>query len=85
MFRNKLGFYIQVSQGVHDWITATKPPVVLMHAWDQGLLEEIRRFRSPDSFVIGRMDYIRRDGLLPARRSPRNTVSVFHIPARRPS
>ncbi|MBX7237551.1 MAG: N-acetylmuramidase family protein [Caldilineales bacterium] len=62
MNRNKLGFYIQVSKGVHDRITAIKPPVILMHAWDQGLLEEIRRFRSPDSFVIGRMDYVRIDG-----------------------
>ena len=59
MDRNKLGFYIQTSQGVHDRITAIKPPVILLHAWDQGLLEEIRRFRSPETFVIGRMDYMR--------------------------
>jgi hypothetical protein len=62
MDRNKLGFYIQVSQGVHDHITAIKPPVILIHAWDQGLLEEIRRFRAPGAFVIGRMDYVRIDG-----------------------
>lgn len=62
MFKNKLGFYTQVSQGVHERITAIKPPVILMHAWDQGLLEEIRRFRSPETFVVGRMDYVRIDG-----------------------
>lgn len=55
---NKLGFYIQVSRGVHDYINSLQPPVILLHAWDQGLLEEIRRYRSPNSFVIGRMDYI---------------------------
>jgi hypothetical protein len=62
MDRNKLGFYIQISQGVHDRITAIKPPVILVHAWDQGLLEEIRRFRAPEAFVIGRMDYVRFGG-----------------------
>ena len=55
---NKLGFYIQNSQGTHDPITHIQPPVILIHAWDQGLLEDIRRFRAPDAFVIGRMDYI---------------------------
>jgi hypothetical protein len=62
MDRNKLGFYIQISQGVHDRITAIKPPVMLVHAWDQGLLEEIRRFRAPEAFVVGRMDYVRVGG-----------------------
>lgn len=55
---NKLGFYIQNSQGTHDHISSVQPPVILMHAWDQGLLEDIRRFRAPDAFVVGRMDYI---------------------------
>ena len=55
---NKLGFYIQNSQGTHDHISNVQPPVILMHAWDQGLLQDIRRFRAPDAFVVGRMDYI---------------------------
>ncbi len=62
VIQNKLGFYIQSSQGVHDRISAVMPRVILLHAWDQGLLEEIRRFRSPESFVVGRMDYVRIDG-----------------------
>lgn len=55
---NKLGFYIQNSQGTHDHISNAQPPVILIHAWDQGLLQDIRRFRAPDAFVVGRMDYI---------------------------
>jgi len=55
---NKLGFYIQNTQGTHDHISNIQPPVILIHAWDQGLLEDIRRFRAPDTFVVGRMDYI---------------------------
>ena len=59
---NKLGFYTQNSQNVHQWINEVQPPVILLHAWDQGLLTEIRQFRSPNTFVIGRMDYIHFDG-----------------------
>ena len=59
---NKLGFYIQNSQGTHEHISNVQPPVILMHAWDQGLLQEIRRFRAPDAFVIGRMEYIGQGG-----------------------
>ncbi|MCB0115494.1 MAG: hypothetical protein KDD84_15445, partial [Caldilineaceae bacterium] len=59
---NKLGFYTQNSQNVHQWINEVRPPVMLLHAWDQGLLIEIRRDRSPDTFVIGRMDYINING-----------------------
>lgn len=55
---NKLGFYIQNTQGTHDHISNIQPPVILMHAWDQGLLEEIRRFRARNTFVVGRMEYI---------------------------
>ena len=40
---NKLGFYTQNSQGVHQWINEVQPPVMLIHAWDQGLLTEIRQ------------------------------------------
>ncbi len=59
---NKLGFYTQNSQGVHQWISEVQPPVMLIHAWDQGLLKEIRQSRSPNTFMIGRMDYIHFDG-----------------------
>lgn len=59
---NKLGFYIQNSQGTHEQISHVQPPVILIHAWDQGLLEEIRRFRAPEAFVIGRMEYIGQGG-----------------------
>ncbi len=59
---NKLGFYIQNSQGTHEHISNVQPPVILMHAWDQGLLQDIRRFRAPDAFVVGRMDYIGQGG-----------------------
>ncbi|MBX2997312.1 MAG: DUF3380 domain-containing protein [Caldilineaceae bacterium] len=55
---NKLGFYTQNNQGVHEQISNIQPPVILLHAWDQGLLQEIRQFRAPDAFVIGRMDYV---------------------------
>jgi hypothetical protein len=55
---NKLGFYIQHNQGVHEQINNIQPPVILIHAWDQGLLQEIRQFRSPNTLVVGRMDYI---------------------------
>jgi len=55
---NKLGFYLQNSQGTHEHISNVQPPVILIHAWDQGLLMDIRRFRAPDAFVVGRMEYI---------------------------
>ena len=54
---NKLGFYIERStvEFMRDALRAVKPPVILFHAGDRGLLQEIRRDLSPDSFIIGRM------------------------------
>jgi hypothetical protein len=54
---NKLGFYIEntIVPGLRDAIREVKPPTMLIHAKDRGLLREIRGQLSPDSFVVGRM------------------------------
>lgn len=57
---NKLGFYCHVSTNEDDlWgaIQRVQPPIILTHAdtVNKMLLQEIRRFRSPDTFVVGRM------------------------------
>ncbi len=54
---NKLGFYIENStvQYMRDALQKVKPPVILMHAGDRGLMQEIRRGLAPDAFIIGRM------------------------------
>ena len=54
---NKLGFYIEVStrQWISEALAEVKPPTILWHAGDRGKLQEIRRWRSPDSFIIGRI------------------------------
>ena len=57
---NKLGFYLHNSTDQHNlWeaIRRVQPPVILIHAdtANRMLLEEIRNFRAPDAFVIGRM------------------------------
>lgn len=54
---NKLGFYIEVStrQWISEALVEAKPPTILWHAGDRGKLQEIRRWRSPDSFIIGRI------------------------------
>ena len=54
---NKLGFYIEVStrQWISEALVEVKPPTILWHAGDRGKLQEIRRWRSPDSFIIGRV------------------------------
>ncbi|MEZ4736796.1 MAG: NBR1-Ig-like domain-containing protein [Caldilineaceae bacterium] len=57
---NKLGFYLHLStdqHGLWDAIRRVQPPVLLIHADTANtmLLEEIRRFRAPDAFVIGRL------------------------------
>lgn len=54
---NKLGFYIEVStrQWIPEALVEAKPPTILWHAGDRGKLQEIRNWRSPDSFIIGRM------------------------------
>jgi hypothetical protein len=57
---NKLGFYLHVStdqHGLWDAVTRVQPPVMLIHAdtANKMLLEEMRRWRSPNTFVVGRM------------------------------
>ncbi|MEA3334716.1 MAG: N-acetylmuramoyl-L-alanine amidase [Chloroflexota bacterium] len=54
---NKLGFYIENSTIPHlrDAIRQVKPPTILIHAGDRGLLRDIRREYSPNSFIIARM------------------------------
>lgn len=55
---NKLGFYIENSTvvGLREAIQRVRPPVILIHAGDRGLLREIRQALSPDSFIVGRLD-----------------------------
>ena len=54
---NKLGFYIENSTVpfIRDALASVKPPVILFHAGDRGLLREIRTSLSPNSFIIGRL------------------------------
>jgi hypothetical protein len=54
---NKLGFYLEVTNtpGLADAIREVKPPTLLTHANDKGLLQEIRRWLSPETFVVGRL------------------------------
>lgn len=57
---NKLGFYLHLStdqHGMWEAVSRVQPPVVLIHADTANtmLLEEMRRFRAPDAFVIGRL------------------------------
>ncbi len=54
---NKLGFYIENTTVpfMRDALVKVKPPVLLIHAGDRGLLREIRSGLSPDSFVVGRI------------------------------
>ncbi len=54
---NKLGFYIHVPTipGLVEAIQAVQPPVIVTHADSRGLLRDLRRGLSPDSFVIGRL------------------------------
>ncbi len=57
---NKLGFYLHQSTDQSElWssIARVQPPVILVHAdtANNMLLQEIRSFRAPDAFVIGRM------------------------------
>lgn len=65
---NKLGFYIEVStvEFLRDALAEVKPPVILFHRGDRGLLQEIRRGLSPDSFIIGRwpLDTSAQDAML---------------------
>jgi hypothetical protein len=54
---NKLGFYIEnTTVGfLRDALRAVKPPAILIHAGDRGLLRDIRRELAPDAFIVGRM------------------------------
>lgn len=57
--RNRLGFYLHSSEnrdGLWDAIARVQPPVLLIHedATNDILLREIREWRAPDAFVIGR-------------------------------
>ena len=55
---NKLGFYAQVTTGIPGLVEAirdVKPPTLLTHANDRGLLQAIRRDLSPDTFIVGRL------------------------------
>ena len=54
---NKLGFYIENTtvNFLRNALRQVKPPTILIHAQDRGLLREIRRDLSPNSFVIGRL------------------------------
>lgn len=54
---NKLGYYIENTTVpfLRDALRQVKPPVMLIHAQDRGLLREIRSQLSPDTFVIGRL------------------------------
>ncbi len=54
---NKLGYYIENTTVpfLRDALRQVKPPVILIHAQDRGLLHEIRSQLAPDAFVIGRL------------------------------
>jgi len=54
---NKLGFYIENTtvRWLREALRQVKPPVILIHAQDRGLLRDIRRELSPDSFIVGRL------------------------------
>jgi hypothetical protein len=57
---NKLGFYLQSSQdenGLWDLFQRIKPPVILIHLEfkNDDLLKQMREWRSPDTFVVGRL------------------------------
>ncbi len=54
---NKLGFYVENTTVpfLRDALRQVKPPVMLIHAGDRTLLQQIRSELSPDTFVIGRL------------------------------
>lgn len=54
---NRLGFYIENTtvRWLREALKQVKPPVILIHAQDRGLLRDIRRELSPNSFIIGRL------------------------------
>lgn len=63
--RNRLGFYLHSANndaGLWEAISRVQPPVMLIHedAANDMLLREIRDFRAPDAFIIGRF-YVTND------------------------
>ncbi len=54
---NRLGFYLENTtvRWLREALGQVKPPVILIHAQDRGLLRDIRRELTPDSFIIGRL------------------------------
>lgn len=63
--QNRLGFYLHSTEnrdGLWDAISRVQPPVILIHedAANDILLREIREWRAPDTFVIGRF-YVTND------------------------
>ena len=54
---NKLGFYVENTTVpfLREAFAKVRPPVLLIHLGDRGLLREIRNTLSPETFVIGRM------------------------------
>ena len=57
---NKLGFYLHQAQNDHglwDLFQRIKPPVILIHLESKNdiLLTQMREWRSPDTFVVGRL------------------------------
>ncbi|MFN2202508.1 MAG: peptidoglycan DD-metalloendopeptidase family protein [Caldilineaceae bacterium] len=57
---NRLGFYLHTSvdqDGLWNAINRVRPPAILIHAdtANRMLLQEIRAWRAPDAFVIGRL------------------------------
>lgn len=62
---NRLGFYLHATNndaGLWDAVSRVQPPVMLIHedAANDMLLREIRDFRAPDAFIIGRF-YVTND------------------------
>jgi len=56
---NRLGFYLQSTDngdGLWDAIATVQPPVMLLHAdaVNDLLLNEVRSFRAPNTFIVGR-------------------------------
>ncbi len=51
---NKLGFYTQSFQYLAEPVGRIQPPVMLAEMYDRGFLRDMRNFRSPNTFVVGR-------------------------------
>ncbi len=54
---NKLGFYIEKTTDplLRNALKQVQPPVIVIHAQDRGMLLDIRKHLSPNTFVIGRL------------------------------